>query len=48
MGNQEEVSLADYINKNILSQAYIHIESEVAKNEQQLEEFKQLITEFAK
>ncbi|MDU1145232.1 hypothetical protein [Aeromonas rivipollensis] len=40
--------MADYINKNILSQAYIHIESEVVKNEQQLEEFKQLITEFAR
>jgi hypothetical protein len=40
--------LADYINKNILSQAYIHIESEVANNEEELEAFKVQIEAFAR
>lgn len=40
--------MADYINKNILSQAYIHIESEVAEDELQLEAFKADIEKFAR
>jgi hypothetical protein len=40
--------LADYITKNILSQAYIHIESDLAENTVQLEEFKAEIEKFAR
>jgi hypothetical protein len=40
--------LADYINKNILSQAYIHIESDVADNELELAAFKLGIEKFAR
>jgi hypothetical protein len=40
--------LADYINKNILSQAYIHIEPADLETEEQLAEFKKHITEFAR
>lgn len=40
--------MADYINKNILSQAYIHIESDVAGDSTRLEEFKSSIIDFAR
>lgn len=40
--------MADYINKNILSQAYIHVEPKVLETDQQLSEFKRHITEFAR
>jgi hypothetical protein len=40
--------LADYINKNILSQAYIHVEPIELETEEQLAEFKKHITEFAR
>jgi hypothetical protein len=40
--------VADYINKNILSQAYIHIEPEKLKSEEDLEIFKERIKEFAR
>ncbi|MGY0587931.1 MAG: hypothetical protein ACW7DY_19800 [Paraglaciecola chathamensis] len=40
--------MADYINKNILSQAYIHVEPTELETEEQLVEFKKHITEFAR
>ena len=40
--------MADYINKNILSQAYIHVEPTELETEEQLIEFKKHITEFAR
>lgn len=40
--------MADYINKNILSQAYIHVEPTELETEEQLAEFKKHITEFAR
>lgn len=40
--------MADYINKNILSQAYIHVEPTDLETEGQLAEFKKHITEFAR
>lgn len=40
--------MADYINKNILSQAYIHVEPAELKTEEQLANFKIHITEFAR
>ena len=40
--------MADYINKNILSQAYIHVEPAELRTEEQLTEFKKHITEFAR
>jgi hypothetical protein len=40
--------LADYIKKNILSQAYIHVEPTELETEEQLAEFKKHITEFAR
>lgn len=40
--------MADYINKNILSQAYIHVEPTGLKTPEQLDQFKSHITEFAR
>jgi hypothetical protein len=40
--------LADYISKNILSQAYIHVEPTELETDEQLAEFKRHITEFAR
>ena len=40
--------MADYIHKNILSQAYIHVEPTELDSEQQLIEFKEHIAEFAR
>lgn len=40
--------MADYINKNILSQAYIHVEPAELDTEEKLTEFKKQITEFAR
>lgn len=40
--------MADYINKNILSQAYIHVEPEALDSEESIAEFKKHITEFAR
>lgn len=40
--------MADYINKNILSQAYIHVEPIELETEEQLSAFKKHITEFAR
>lgn len=40
--------MADYINKNILSQAYIHVEPEALDSEEAIAEFKEHITEFAR
>lgn len=41
--------MADYINKqNILSQAYIHVEPKLISNQEQLEDFKAYIIEFAR
>ncbi|HHF3203162.1 hypothetical protein [Vibrio alginolyticus] len=39
--------MADYINKNILSQAYIHVEPAGIETEEQLEAFKESIRAFA-
>ncbi|MGL5814512.1 MAG: hypothetical protein ACRCYW_14435 [Aeromonas sp.] len=39
--------MADYINKNILSQAYIHVEPAGIETEEQLEAFKERIRAFA-
>lgn len=39
--------MADYINKNILSQAYIHIESDLLDSEEKAIEYKKRLTEFA-
>lgn len=38
--------MADYINKNILSQAYVHIEPQAFETEEDLENFKINLTEF--
>jgi hypothetical protein len=40
--------VADYINKNILSQAYIHIESDIMESDERMESFERKITEFTK
>ncbi|WP_462147702.1 hypothetical protein [Pseudoalteromonas gelatinilytica] len=40
--------MADYINQNILSQAYIHIESMVASDESKLDEFHTEILKFTR
>jgi len=40
--------VANYINKNILSQAYIHVEPKGIETEEELEAFKIKLTEFAK
>ncbi len=40
--------MADYINKNILSQAYIHIEPEFLDKDFNIETFKERITAFVK
>ena len=40
--------MADYIHKNILSQAYIHVEPTELDSEQQLIQFKKHIAEFAR
>lgn len=40
--------MADYINKNILSQAYIHVEPTELETEEQLLAFKNHISEFAR
>lgn len=40
--------MADYINKNILSQAYIHVEPTELETDEQLAEFKKHITDFAR
>lgn len=40
--------MADYINKNILSQAYIHVEPASLATDEQLAEFKAHITAFAR
>jgi hypothetical protein len=40
--------VANYINKNILSQAYIHVEPKGIETEEELEAFKVKLTEFAK
>ncbi|OUR95900.1 hypothetical protein A9Q81_13660 [Gammaproteobacteria bacterium 42_54_T18] len=40
--------MANYINKNILSQAYIHVEPKGIETEEELEAFKVKLTEFAK
>lgn len=40
--------MADYINKNILSRAYIHVEPTELETEEQLAEFKKHIKEFAR
>lgn len=40
--------MADYINKNILSQAYIHVEPTSLETEEQLAEFQENITDFAR
>ncbi len=40
--------MADYINKNILSQAYIHVEPTELDTDEKLAEFKNHITEFAR
>jgi len=40
--------VANYINKNILSQAYIHVEPKGIETEEELEVFKNKITEFAR
>lgn len=39
--------MADYINKNILSQAYIHVEPTGIETEEQLESFKENLRAFA-
>lgn len=40
--------MADYINKNILSQAYIHIEPEMLESKEDFERFKKRIETFAR
>ena len=40
--------LADYINKNIISQAYLHVEPTAFNSEQDLELFKKELLEFVK
>jgi hypothetical protein len=40
--------VANYINKNILSQAYIHVEPKGIETKEELEAFKTKLTEFAK
>jgi len=40
--------MADYINKNILSQAYVHVEPTAFKTEEDLERFKHNLTQFTK
>ncbi|MGF1845434.1 hypothetical protein L4C39_20035, partial [Vibrio clamense] len=40
--------MADYINKNILSQAYIHIEPQKLKSKEELAQFKVELEAFAR
>jgi len=40
--------VADYINKNILSQAYIHIEPEALDSKEDIDNFKEQISEFTR
>lgn len=40
--------MADYIKKDILSQAYIHVEADKLETEEQLDKFKKQIVEFAR
>ncbi len=40
--------MADYINKNILSQAYVHVEPTAFETEEDLERFKLNLTQFTK
>ena len=40
--------MADYINKNILSQAYIHVEPSTVSTPEELEKFKNHIRDFAR
>ena len=39
--------MADYINKNILSQAYIHVEPREMETDEQLESFKENLRIFS-